>query len=260
LKEYALGDQNKRLTIDVIRKTKIKIPITKEGKFDLKKQQDVTEKYQRIRELRSIIKMNKKEINELVVDIKENLKVSDQGITIGEIFDLSMSETNSSKFTKSFIDKHKGDIPVHSASKNENSVDYGHVQDNLPGIKYFENCLTWNIDGSIGKVFLRKGRFSLSEKVIPLIVKETYKNSVDLIYLKYTTEKELAKQDFDFSNKAGKEKIKNIEIKVPVIRQGKFDLIRQKEIAIKYQQIEEIKKRTIEELEKIEKIKVDISI
>jgi len=177
---------------------------------------------------------------------------------IGEIFDLS-KRTNSSKFTKSFIERNKGTIPVYSASKDENAVDYGYVKDCIDGIKYFENCLTWNIDGSIGKIFFRRGKFSLSEKVIPLILREKYRNC-DQIYLKYTIENELASKNFGFTNKAGKSKIQNIQIKIPVDSKGSFDLQKQKEIAEKYYKIEEIKKSIKAELEKIENIKVDISI
>ena len=79
-------------------------------------------------------------------------------------------------------------------------------------------------------------------------------------YLRYAVEKELIKQDFGFSNKASKGKIKDIEIKIPITPQGKFDLAKQKEIAEKYKQIEEIKERIIKELEKIENIKVDIGV
>ena len=173
---------------------------------------------------------------------------------------MSKSKTNSGKLTKSFVNKHQGDIPVYGASKDENAVDYGYVQDNLLGIKYFENCLTWNRNGSIGKVFYRKGRFSLSTDVIPLIVKDEYRNSVDLLYLKYAMEKELANEDFSFGNKAGKDRIKNIEIKIPTTPQDKFDLTKQKEMAGKYQQIEEIKGKIIKELEKIENMKADLGI
>ena len=71
-------------------------------------------------------------------------------------------------------------------------------------------------------------------------------------------EKELAKHNFGFTNKAGKDKIKDIEIKIPITSKGKFDLEKQREIAEKYKQIEEIKKNVKAELEKIETIKVDI--
>jgi len=109
-------------------------------------------------------------------------------------------------------------------------------------------------------VFYRKGRFSLSSDARPLIIKNDYKDSVDLLYFKYAIEKELAKEDFGFGNKAGKDRIKNIEIKIPTGSQGGFDLSKQKEIAEKYKQIEKIKESIKKELEKIESIKVDISI
>ena len=64
-----------------------------------------------------------------------------------DLFDLSHA-TNGSIFTKSFIDENKGNIPVYSTSKNPDETSYGHVADNLPKIKYYENILTWNKDGS----------------------------------------------------------------------------------------------------------------
>lgn len=69
---------------------------------------------------------------------------------LGDIINFEGSRTNNSQFTKTFINNHKGDVPVYGASLEENEVSYGYVADNLPGIKYFNDCLTWNIDGSIG--------------------------------------------------------------------------------------------------------------
>lgn len=177
-------------------------------------------------------------------------------LTIQDIFNLKI-KTNNSKFTKTFIDKNKGTIPVYSASKFPDNVDYGYVKDKLAGIKYFEDCLTWNIDGSIGKVYLRKGRFSLSEKVIPLIVQDEYKDKLDLLFLKYAIEMEFSKHYFGFDNKAGKGKIQEIEISVPTAPNGKFDLNLQKQLAEKYKRIEEIKKSISDELDKISTTEID---
>jgi type I restriction enzyme M protein len=204
-----------------------------------------------------------KDISATCNELSESLKIDSgdgffKDLVISEIFNLSI-KTNNSKFTKSFIEKNKGNIPVYSASKNEDTVDYGYVQDNLKDIKYFENCLTWNIDGSIGKIFIRLGRFSLSEKVIPLILQDKYKD-FDVSYLKYTIENELATKNFGFSNKAGKNKIKDIVIKIPITPLGEFDLQKQKEIAAKYRKIEETKKNIKIELEKIENAKIDIGL
>lgn len=178
-------------------------------------------------------------------------------VTINEIFDLTV-KTNHSQFTKEYIDQNKGAIPVYSASKDPNLVDYGYVKDNLAGIKYFENCLTWNIDGSIGKVHYRKDRFSLSEKVIPLIVFQSLEQQLDLNYLKYEIENKFSKYSFDFGNKAGKGKIKNIPIKIPVDKNGTFDLQAQKEITKKYQMIEQVKEEIEDKLTELLKINIDI--
>ncbi len=190
---------------------------------------------------------------------RERILNLDKELAIGEVFDLS-AKTNNDDFTKSFIEKHKGNIPVYGASKDRNYVSYGYVKDNLPSIEYFENCLTWNRDGSIGKVFFRKGRFCLSKNVFPLIVRNDYKILLDEIFLKYTLEKELAKYNFDFTNKASKGRIKDIKIKIPLNSQGNFDLAKQQEVAKKYQQIEEIKEKIKIDLEKIENTKIKIDL
>jgi type I restriction-modification system DNA methylase subunit len=195
----------------------------------------------------------KEEVQELATE-KEKPKFVKKKIK--EIFDLT-NRTNNSKFTKTFIDKNKGLIPVHSASKFPDNVDYGYVKDNLKGVKYFEDCLTWNIDGSIGKVYLRKGRFSLSEKVIPLIVQEEFIEKMDLLFLKYAIEMEFGKHYFGFDNKAGKGKIQDIEISVPVNKKGEFDINIQKELAEKFKRIEEIKKTIADELDKISNTEID---
>ncbi len=174
-----------------------------------------------------------------------------------DIFDLSV-KTNNSKFTKTFINRNKGNIPVYSASKFPKAVDYGYVKDKLKGVKYFEDCLTWNIDGSIGKAHYRQGKFSLSEKVIPLIIKTDLQSKLNINFLKNTIETEFAKHSFGFGNKAGKGKIKDIEILIPIDKDGNFDLSTQKEIADKYNKIQNIKDAITLELDKISDAEIDI--
>lgn len=260
LSEYAIGEQNKIVTVEIIKNIPIKIP-SLNGIFSREWQQKLIEKYQYIEKLRDNIKADKKIIHSLIVDAKEDgkfLKFSNKKISLTEIFNLSY-RTNNSSFTKSFIQKNKGNIPVYSASKEENNVDYGYVEDNLNGVNYFENCLTLNIDGSVGKIFLRAGRFTLSEKVIPLIINEYYEKSLDKKYLKYTLEDELMKRNFGFTNKPGKDKIKDIEIEIPTDKNGDFCLENQKLIAETCEQIEEIKRKISSYFKEIERNKIDIS-
>ena len=76
-------------------------------------------------------------------------------IKVVDLFDLTVS-TNSSKFTKTFVKENSGDIPVYGAS-SDSLPSYGYVKDNAViidkdgkhefPVRYFENCLTYNIDG-----------------------------------------------------------------------------------------------------------------
>ncbi|MFJ7915416.1 MULTISPECIES: restriction endonuclease subunit S [unclassified Lysinibacillus] len=162
-------------------------------------------------------------------------------VELDEIIDFSQSKTNGSFFTKTLINNFKGLIPVYGASKDENEVGYGYVVDNLEiqdkrgkkvKVKYFEDCLTWNIDGSAA-IFYREGKFSLSEKVIPLIPFDGVRESVDLDYIKICIENSKEMNNFSFSNKAGKSKLKEIKIRIPVNELG-YDLKLQKEFVKKY--------------------------
>ncbi len=98
----------------------------------------------------------------------------------------------------------------------------------------------------------------MSEKVIPLIVKKDLPNQFDINFLKNAIEREFAKHSFGFANKAGKGKIKKIEIPVPIDKNGEFDLQAQKEAAGKYKKIEEIKKAVNFELDKISEIEIEL--
>ena len=189
-----------------------------------------------------------------ISEIKENNFIKKK---IKEIFDLDI-KTNHSKFTKTFINLHKGNIPVYSASKFPENVDYGYVQDNLPNVKYFENCLTWNIDGSVGKVHYRQGRFSLSEKVIPLILKKEYESGLDIDFLKYTIENEFAKYAFGFDNKAGKGKIQEIEIEIPIKQDGKLNLDLQIEISKRYKFVDKMKEDLKNQMNNLLNIQIEI--
>ncbi len=148
---------------------------------------------------------------------------------------------------------------MYSASKDADFAGYGKIKDNLPNVKYFSNCLTWNIDGYIGKAFFRQERFTLSEKVIPLILKDKYKKEIDYLYVKYVLEKEAVKKDLGFSNKAGKSRIGDITIRIPInLKRGGFDLRKQKELAANYKKIEDIKEQISEELKTFDKSVIEL--
>ncbi len=55
LKSYAVGEQNKRVTVDIIKKVIIKIPVNNSGSFDINKQKVIAEKYQKIENIKQAI-------------------------------------------------------------------------------------------------------------------------------------------------------------------------------------------------------------
>jgi restriction endonuclease S subunit len=69
LKNYAKGNQNKRVTVEIIKNVKIKVPITAMGEFDLQKQQEIAEKYRKIEEIKKSVKTELEKIENIKIDI-----------------------------------------------------------------------------------------------------------------------------------------------------------------------------------------------
>ncbi|MCF7798895.1 restriction endonuclease subunit S [Candidatus Woesearchaeota archaeon] len=253
-KKYGF-DRTLRSSLKNMSKFKIKIPLKKNNEIDVSKQKEIIEKYNLIKEIKKELVSKIEEIQSLKVNFITDNKY--KILKISDIFDLSIT-TNRSFFTKDFINKNKGTIPVYSASKDKDSVDYGYVKDNLKDIKYFEDCLTWNIDGSVEKPHFRQGRFSLSEKVIPLIIYEKYKELLSIDFLKYEIEKEFSKKKFGFGHKAGKGRIKDIEIKIPVDKDKHLDFKKQKDIANKISKLSKIKNSIVDDINKLIEVNIDL--
>jgi hypothetical protein len=246
---------SKTASKEKVEKLYIQIPIKENWEFDLEKQKEIALKYEQIEKIKDRLRIMKEDLDSQKIEILLNWKCQEKKLE--ELFDLSIN-TNHSKFTKTFVDNNKWNIPVYSASKTENLVWYWFIKDLVDWVKYFENCLTWNIDWSVWKAFFRKWRFTLSEKVIPLILFDNFKEFLDINFLKYNIEIESKKEWFWFSKKAWKWRIKDLILKIPLKDNWEFDLEKQKEIASKYEKIEKIQKTLIEELEYLEKVKVEI--
>jgi len=175
-------------------------------------------------------------------------------VKIGVLFDFP--ETNS-KITKKFCNEHVGNIPVYASSKDEKST-LGFIQDNLKKMKYYEDCLSWNRNGSVGYVFIRNHKFATNEDHRALVIKNEYRNKIDKLYLKFEIERQLFLNGFSFLNKCGVEKIKLVDILIPIDENGEFDLSKQKEMANRYLQIQKIKNELSYFFEEFNHIKVNL--
>lgn len=73
-----------------------------------------------------------------------------------------------------------------------------------------------------------------------MILKKEHSYLLDLNYLRYTAQLYLLSAGFSWSQKAGKEVMQTVLIKIPINATGEFDLERQKEIAKRFELIEKI--------------------
>ncbi|HDS3721426.1 restriction endonuclease subunit S [Staphylococcus chromogenes] len=244
-----------------IKDTVLSIPIKENGQFDIEYQSELVEKHNAIEIKKTEIKDKLDYINSVEIDFINSSDYQFTKLKVKEIFDLK-AKTNSSKFTKRFIKDNAGNIPVYGASK-DNLPSYGYIKDNAvittnkhgkkqySKVLYFEDCLSYNIDGLAGYIFYRKGRFSLSEKVRPLIIQDKFKDKLDPQFLKYFLQPLFRENIKGRQGKNGKNEytklnqkmIEDIEIKIPVNSTGEIDIDIQHEVVKKYKIIEDIKKQ-----------------
>lgn len=235
----------------------IPLPVIKD-KFDLNTQNKMVKKFSELEKIKNTLYEDSECIKSINIEFNSD-EYEYKDFKVSELFDLTI-QTNGSSFTKSFIRSNPGDIPVYGATKLEDEVGYGYVKDNAiidtqrkQYVKYFQDCLTYNIDGSAGYVFYRKGKFSLSEKVRPLVLKSKYEKLIDKNYLKYTIQPIFRKNikgrkgpngENEFT-KISKRDIENLLIPIPVNADGFPNLTAQTFIAENYIKMEKIKKNML---------------
>ena len=159
--------------------------------------------------------------------------------------------------SKEYVEKNKGEYPVYSSNTLNDGI-FGYINH----YNYDCECLTWTTDGIYaGTIFVRSGKFSITNICGIMILKPLYDNQINLEFLKYNLDFKVIATGSDNKKVMTNTIInKNIQIKIPITATGEFDLQKQKEIAEKYRKIEEIKKSIKVELEKIDNIKVDIGL
>ena len=171
---------------------------------------------------------------------KKEVELSEySSIKLNTLFKL---EKGDSKYTKKYIREHKGSYPLYSSkTKDEGLIG------NIDSFKYdFENkeCLTWTTDGIYaGKVFFRTGKFSMTTHcgiLVPL------RKDVYLPYVSYVLSEILPKKAL---GQKGQNKrvtidvINDLEIRIPIKKDGNLDTKKQQELAMNFQAIEESKNK-----------------
>lgn len=186
---------------------------------------------------------DKKIFNDDIVNLSQVNSL--KSFVLGDIFDFPSIKGLSA----SFIQKNQGSIPVYGGKKEESPV--GFIKDELPNVKYFSNCLAWNREGSVGFVFWHKHKFTTNDHHRPLLVKKEFEHVIDLNYMKFTLEKMLLSQGFEWSKTASKEKVTKLTVAIPVLSNGGIDLKTQQVIAANYLKVEEVKKQLLAEIGRV---------
>ena len=180
----------------------------------------------------------------------ENIKNSNfKQITLNDIFHI---KSGNSKITKKFVEKNKGNFVVYSANTKEKGI-FGYINT----FDFNVECIQITTNGVYaGTVFYRKKhKFSINGDARLLIKKV---ENLDYKFLMHQIQKVFLTHNFNWQNKPTIAKIKNIKIRIPV-KNKKFDIDKQKEIAKKHIAIENMRHTLEQELKNITNLKFEIS-
>ena len=173
-----------------------------------------------------------------------------KSVSLSEICDFPRI---SSGVTKEFIHNNPGNIPVYGSSKDGSPI--GFIAD-IKGIRYFDKCLGWNRNGSVGYVFYHDHKFTTTDDHRPLCIKEAFHDLLDVDFLRFVVQDAIFGNGFGWGDKAGVEKLKLLYIDIPVTTSGVFDIVAQQKMAKKYKKIHALQRKAIETLESIKRTKI----
>lgn len=163
---------------------------------------------------------------------------------ITDLFDIYRG---SGKYTKSYVQKHKGEYGLFSGNT------FGRFAD-IDSFDYDTSCLSWAIDGLAGYIMIHTEPFSATNHRGVLKPKM---DGLNLQYIKYVLEpvfRELKKgrQGLNGENEYTSLPpfmIKDVKIPIPVNADGTVNITAQEQIANKYLAIEKCKKEIAERLD-----------
>lgn len=256
LRELAKGrkgekgkDEFTKVYPSMIENIEILLPINKETmEISVEYQKDEVYKYQMLSEFKNKINQNKSKITNNNLDIKGFEKTKKYKIS-----DLFTIEKGLSKYTNKYFVKNKGNFPVYSSQTfNEGIIA------NINTYDYDCNCITWTTDGVYaGTVFLRNGKFSMTTHCGALMLKKEFEGIIDLEYI-YAVLFNKLKQ---FANGEQNKRvtvniIKNIYVDIPLDKNNKIDIDKQKEYSKTFNKFKLAKKEVISRLDKLLEINI----
>jgi len=254
LRKRIMGhDRSYRPSLTNMEEVVVKIPFTKDDEIDTEKQKEIVSKFNLVQDMKNQIEFQLSELENSEVDLSDNSS-NVVVVPISKICELPASTVG---ITEKFCNENKGDIPVYGSSKSEEDV-VGYIKDNLKGVKYYENCLSWSRTGSVGHFFYRKGRFVPNENHKTLVIKEEYADKIIPEFLRYLLQVTIKKLGYDYGYILGKKKLEENSVELPVTEKGEIDVAKQQEIANRYEKVNKIKKEIINDLQTTNEVMVSL--
>lgn len=242
------GESFKSINQGMIKGIEIALPVNDDNTYDYDEQQRLAGIYSEIETQKEKLLKRLYEIDELLIHIEKESDIKYEDIPLNDIV---KHVNGDAKYTKTWCQKHKGTYPVYSANNFE-PIAFVDMYD------YDGDFLTYSKNGCAGFITLLKGKFSVNGDRCVMLINEKYKDQIELLYLKYYLEPyfrsnkkgrlgEMGKNEFTKLNSTMIKGL-NLQVPVPLTSEGAYDLAKQKEIAERYMQIEEIKNGLTEKI------------
>ncbi|MDY3947217.1 MAG: restriction endonuclease subunit S [Ezakiella sp.] len=235
----------KKASLYRIKNIEFEIPIDCDGNYDLETQIEIVKKYEIVEEKKKEIKEKLDYFKDVQVDFSNEIEVKTKEIPFDELFDIERGKVISRKY----IDDNKGDYPVYSTQLDSS---FGYINSYM----YDGEYLIWNTDGLGGYIRRVDGKFSITNIVGIMKLKNEYKNYVNLEYIRRILEPIFRENVKGREGIGGKNEytkinstmIKDLDIKInfPINEDGTFNIEKQKQIVSKYKVIEEMKNSILE--------------
>lgn len=256
LSSLVKGESFKNISQGMIKKIKIIIPIKDDKSFDLEEQQRLAGIYYEIERQRQNLLSRIYEVQELLIRIDKEDGIEYKDVPLNSLI---THHNGDASYTKTWCQKHKGAYPIYSANNLE-PIAYVDTFD------YDGEYLTYSKNGCAGYITIMSDRFSINGDRCVMSINDQYIGKVNLLYLKYYLEPIFRKNKKGRLGAFGKNEFTklnstmikglNITIPIPLASDGSYDLEKQREIAERYKQIDEIKQGLIDKIIRLTSISV----
>ena len=251
-KGYGLGNLPK---MDILN-AEVKIPV-RNGRYDIDLQKTLARVYCDIEKKRQVLLNKCNELNSISVLLPKDNRFAWKDVRAIDLFN---PKGGNMSYSKEWAKNNSGEYPLYSGTTT-GVYAYVNISD------YNGEYLSWCIDGLAGYMMYHNEQFSVTCHRGVLEPKDDIDfSNIDLKYIKWILEPIFRKRKKGREGDLGKNEytsLKPIAIKqmkdtisIPVKSDGTFDLEKQKELAAKYEQIENIKKELAEKINNLTSIVV----